>query len=1286
MSLLTMELQVSTRTRGTIELRPDPKADAITALFYCFQSENEDIIPNGRSDDRLVGCLAVGDETFAKRLGKTPYKLEVVEDENTLINRWIDMVQKEFDPEIVAGYEVHYSSWGYLIERARLCYGDQVLCQRECSIFTYVFFPSDWDIVNDLGRMISNCTGSFGTKDTDRWGFNETSTLNFTGRHVISIWRVLKADNKLLQNSFEHVVINILRRRTPHFSFETLTQWYNSKSQQQLARVFAYWINRVEMDVELLEESEDISKNCEFARIYGVDFRSVRLRGSQFKVEAVMFRIAKPESFLLLSVTRQEVGRQNAAECQPLIMEPKSGFYTSPLIVLDFQSLYPSVMIAYNYCYSTCMGRIGTYKGTTKLGTTSYDPPPGLLSLMKDDLIISPNGMAFVPATVRKSLLAKMLAELLDSRVMVKSGMKGAGGNKALLRLLNGRQLALKLLANVTYGYTSATFSGRMPCVEIADAIVQTGRETLERAIETVRSNAAWGAEVVYGDTDSLFIYLPGKSKADAFKIGQEIADKVTSQNPRPIKLKFEKVYLPSCLLAKKRYVGWCYETEKVKEPAFDAKGIETVRRDGFMAQQKLMESALKTLFRTADLSQVKAYVQRQWSKLEAGDVSPQDFTFAKAVKLGSYSDKRPPPPGAAVASRLMDRDPRAEISYGERVPYLLFEAEPETRQVDRALSPDEFLADSRLRLDAPHYIGAMIKVLNRIFNHVGVDVQNWYTEMPKVKRLRASATTATGKKALLDEHFTSSRCIACDGPDGNGSLCKKCLAAPDKVLYSVKAREREATTRQLAVHKICASCEGTPQIENITCDSLDCPTLYSRSELAQNYNRTHIDKSLQSGSGNLISLFAGSTPTSSIMYTSFAIAGTGGVGSHVIAALASQPNVSVVVLSRSASAHLPDNTTLKTVDYSSYSTLVNALIGIQVVISTLNVEGIASQYPLADAAKDAGVRLFVPSDFGSPTDGLVDGPRYAKVEFVKYLETLGLPYTRFYTGAFSDQLFPLAGFDFANGKVRLIGAGDTPITFTTRPDVANFLSYALTHLPPSQLQNVVFRLQGDLRTMNEVVEVYQRTHPGKILDVSVVGRTSAPGGSEAEVSADALFRAAIQGLITLRKFKAKYRARGCKLDVDSGRPVSTKGKVSFYHSLKFEEKLDSASCMTQERVRPSSHNTPPTSPLKSSLRPTTSRFDVLAAYTNMSDSSEMDTSSSGKCLVTREHEKVLTRERRQARRHLSQVKDAATRAGKLARKAAKDRQDSDWNRLQQQDLGLKTRGDRRRAACEGLI
>lgn len=48
--------------------------------------------------------------------------------------------------------------------------------------------------------------------------------------------------------------------------------------------------------------------------------------------------------------------------------------------------------------------------------------------------------------------------------------------------------------------------------------------------------------QVVYGDTDSLFVHLPGRTKDQAFRIGNEIADAVTSVNPRPVKLKFEKV------------------------------------------------------------------------------------------------------------------------------------------------------------------------------------------------------------------------------------------------------------------------------------------------------------------------------------------------------------------------------------------------------------------------------------------------------------------------------------------------------------------------------------------------------------------------------------------------------------------------------------------------------------------------------------------------------------------------------------------------------------------------
>ncbi|BGP44636.1 DNA polymerase zeta [Rhodotorula kratochvilovae] len=810
MAVLAMEVHVNTRGK----LLPNPQHDAIEAIFYCLKSDNDEVDYNGRSENTHVGVIVVGEEDMYRRLGITDYYFEVVETERDLIEAFIDKLRDEWDPECVAGFEVHHGSWGYLLERAEAAF--------------------EWNLVPDLGRVKTFDTGKFGDKHSDRWGFSQSSVLNFTGRHVLPVWRILKADNKFQQNSFEHIAFHVVGVRTPHFSYKTLTEWYTSGDPSNMARVFAYWRNRVEMDIEMLDAAEVVEQSCEEARVFGVDFNSVRTRGSQFKVESVMFKLAKPESLLLLSPNRVQVGRQNAAECMPLIMEPKSAFYKGPLLVMDFQSLYPSVMIAYNYCYSTFLGRVSDFKGSNKFGVSEIDLPDGLLHLLKDEITISPNGMMFAKEHIRKSLLAKMVGELLDTRVMVKGSMKAVAADKALTKLLNARQLALKFLANVTYGYTSATFSGRMPAVEVADAIVQTGRESLERAMETIKATRKWGAEVVYGDTDSLFIYLPGKTKDEAFRIGNEMADVITQQNPRPIKLKFEKarfaVYLPCVLVAKKRYVGFKYEFLQQKEPDFDAKGIETIRRDGIPACQKMQEMCLKILFRTSDLSLVKEYCLRQWKKIQAGDVSPQDFTIAKKVKLGSYAEGRLPPPGAAVAARAMLDDPRAEPEYGERVPYVMFQAEPGQKQVHRAIAPNEFLADPRLRLDATHYIERMmIPPLERIFNLMGADVKAWYREMAKAKRVHRVADSRAGKAVMLEQHFVSDRCVACGGPGGDGGLCLDCLAHPTAVAYALATRKQALQHRQRALHDVCVSCSGNPRFEPIQCDSIDCPNLYVR-------------------------------------------------------------------------------------------------------------------------------------------------------------------------------------------------------------------------------------------------------------------------------------------------------------------------------------------------------------------------------------------------------------------------------------------------------------------------
>jgi DNA polymerase zeta len=96
-----------------------------------------------------------------------------------------------------------------------------------------------------------------------------------------------------------------------------------------------------------------------------------------------------------------------------------------------------------------------------------------------------------------------------------------------------------------------------------------------------------------------MFVLLPGRSLEESFEIGRDIAETITRAFPAPVKLQFEKVFLPSVLLAKKRYVGFSYESPTQASPNFDAKGIETVRRDQCPLVSRMMEQSLRILFTT---------------------------------------------------------------------------------------------------------------------------------------------------------------------------------------------------------------------------------------------------------------------------------------------------------------------------------------------------------------------------------------------------------------------------------------------------------------------------------------------------------------------------------------------------------------------------------------------------------------------------------------------------------------------------------------------------------------
>lgn len=329
-----------------------------------------------------------------------------------------------------------------------------------------------------------------------------------------------------------------------------------------------------------------------------------------------------------------------------------------------------------------------------------------------------------------------------------------------------------------------------------------------------------------------MFVLLKGASKEQSFKIGQEIAEAVTATNPKPVKLKFEKVYLPCVLQTKKRYVGYMYETLDQKDPVFDAKGIETVRRDSCPAVSKILERSLKLLFETRDISLIKQYVQRQCMKLLEGKASIQDFIFAKEYR-GSFSYK----PGACVPAleltrKMLTYDRRSEPQVGERVPYVIIYGTPGVPLIQLVRRPVEVLQDPTLRLNATYYITKQIlPPLARIFSLIGIDVFSWYHELPRIhKGTNSLRSEPEGRKGTISQYFTTLHCPVCDDLTQHG-ICSKCRSQPQHVAVILNQEIRELERKQEQLVKICKNCTGCFD-RHIPCVSLNCPVLFKVSRV----------------------------------------------------------------------------------------------------------------------------------------------------------------------------------------------------------------------------------------------------------------------------------------------------------------------------------------------------------------------------------------------------------------------------------------------------------------------
>ncbi|CAG2113535.1 unnamed protein product [Medioppia subpectinata] len=828
---MSVEIHASTRAK----LNPDPNTDPIEVIFYSVSCD----APTGADADPLrpkyttgliavepdvetVESLSASTNTVRTRHRRALHSMsaahpeltvDYVDDEIILLMKFAELVQR-FDPDIIVGYKADTLSWGYVMKRANVL---------------------NVSIATALSRVTD-----------DRFGRNVDGSANvkceLCGRVTLNLWQILRHEVTLTQYNYENVHFHVLHERVPAFSYETLTRLYaNRADQYSRRRVIDYYLTRAVGSLRLLDRLDFVAKNGELARLFGIQFHEVYSRGSQFRVESIMLRMSRAAGLIPVSPSPRQVHSQRAPEFLPLILEPYSGYYRDPVVVLDFQSLYPSMMIAYNYCYSTCLGRVDQLIEQTEFsefGCIGLEVRKQLLYKYRNDIHISPNGVVFLKDYVRKGILPKMLDEILETRIMVKNAMKmnnkKQNPSKGLHRKLDARQLGLKMIANFTYGYTSANFSGRMPCVDVADSIVAKGRETLERAINLVDSTPEWGGKVVYGDTDSLFIHFPGLSKEEAFRRGHEIAEAVTQTNPKPVRLKFEKVYLPCVLQTKKRYVGFSYESVDQSKPTFDAKGIETVRRDTCPAVAKMLEKSLRILFDTGDdVNGVKHYLYRQFQKVLDGRVNVlNDFVFAREYRGVENYSERSHVPSKEIAARRLAVDPYAEPKHKERVPYVVICGPPNEPIYKLIKEPLDVINDPSLRLNAQYYIErAIVPALNRVFELMGHDVNHWYREMPKrIHYNRYQYLLARDKKTApartIPQFFNTAQCIVCDANSKGGDFCPECRQRPHESIRSVCADIRTAELAYQHVLNACRQCSGSADGSQL-CTSIECPNLY---------------------------------------------------------------------------------------------------------------------------------------------------------------------------------------------------------------------------------------------------------------------------------------------------------------------------------------------------------------------------------------------------------------------------------------------------------------------------
>lgn len=335
-SLTLMSLEVHARIRKN--LLPDPNLDPIQMVIFSIYNEflNDDNLAL-KDNCLFFGAIIVRENSFnAETIMINNKKLNIfyVNSEIELFNKLSEFVST-FDPDIILGYIIDTFSWGYLLQRA-----------------------AKLDI--NYGQLYSRIINRYQSKNNFPGTLNKAP--NLIGRIVLNAWKILRHEVTLRSYSFENVYFNVFGHRIAKYSnyfLNILWEKFTLKN-NELCKYYLieYYFIRSSGTIKLLKHFDFIRRTFNLSCLFGMQFQDVIDRGTQFRVESMLFPICRDENFIPVRFPPAFIRKQKAPKAVPLILEPELTFHSEPVAVLDFQSLYPSIVIAYNYCYSTCIGSL----------------------------------------------------------------------------------------------------------------------------------------------------------------------------------------------------------------------------------------------------------------------------------------------------------------------------------------------------------------------------------------------------------------------------------------------------------------------------------------------------------------------------------------------------------------------------------------------------------------------------------------------------------------------------------------------------------------------------------------------------------------------------------------------------------------------------------------------------------------------------------------------------------------------------------------------------------------